>query len=101
MKPRRISDLKSSIESARDKFEDCRTKRVIFEQRMDQNSCEEHSALVRLYETEKKLGSDLELAENRLFEARRRFRFQAIAVLGILVGAGFSIAYLVYTSWPS
>lgn len=73
----------------------------MFEQQIDLNSCEDHGTLARLHETEKKLGSDLQLAEDRLLEARRRFRFQAVAALGFLLVLGFSAAYLVYASWPS
>ena len=82
MKRSHISDLQSSLQSARDRFQHCRTERLIFEQQMDVNSCDDHRALGRLYNDESKSELELRLIEQKeLLDARPSYNLLMIFVI--------------------
>jgi len=79
--PRRIDDLQASLKLAQARLEDCRNQRLLFEQQMDLNSCEEHRRLARLLGDEQKFEGDVQLAEQKFLEAQRsRFRLGDIEI---------------------
>jgi hypothetical protein len=78
---RRIDDLQASLKLAQALLEDCRNKRLLFEQQMDLNSCAEHQVLGRLLDDEQKFKRDVQLAEQKFLEAQRsRFRLGGIEI---------------------
>jgi hypothetical protein len=82
MKPSHIDSLQASLQLARERLQDCRNQRQLFEQQMDINSCEDHRVLQRLLGDEKKSERDVQVAEQQILDARQRGRFN-LAETGI------------------
>jgi hypothetical protein len=81
MKRSQIADLQSSLQRARDQLQHCRTERVIFEQQMDVNSCDDHRVLSRIYNDETKLENESKILEQKLLAWRRYYSLFMIGVL--------------------
>ena len=94
MKRSHIADLQSSLQSARDQFQHCRTERLIFEQQMDVNSCDDHRALSRLYSDENKSESELRLIEQELLDARPSYNLLVIFIIICLTIATLIAVFL-------
>ena len=78
---RQIDDLQASLKLAQARLEDCRNRRLLFEQQMDCNSCADHRVLARLEDDEQKFDRDVQLAEQKILEAQRsRFRLGEIQI---------------------
>jgi hypothetical protein len=82
MKRSQIADLQSSLQRARDQLEDCRTARAMFEQQMDVNSCDDHRALIRLYNDETKSECEVKFMEQKILDVRP---FRNLLVVVILI----------------
>jgi hypothetical protein len=93
MKRSQIADLQSSLQRARGQLQHCRNERLIFEQQMDVNSCDDHRVLGRLYNDENKLNCELKLIEQKLLNARPSYNLLLIFIICLTI-ATLLAAYL-------
>ena len=94
MKRSQIADLQSSLQRARDQLQHCRTERLIFEQQMDINSCDDHRVLGRLYNDENKSECELKLIEQKLLDVRPSYNLLIILIICLII-ATLVAAYLI------